>query len=140
LAPLKRVEIIEGNLYLTYFEANDRLKTNALMGKRDWALNSSLIIEGICTSIESMFIFHQNGKTELNFQHNQLTITDGIHQRFISTPFIFIEAPLVRVLLRESVFEIYYNRFYMTSFSMYGAFSGKMDVPPTFTIWESINM
>lgn len=140
MAPLKKAEIVHDSIHLKYWHGNDKLKQLGEIKEHNFGPKSCFLIEGTICDGDTLCIGREK-KTYIVYEKGQINIYDypGYMDKCTADikekGYCCGEENIIRILLKHSVFEVYINDIYMTSYSMAYEFEGTLRLTGQ-TVWE----
>lgn len=140
MAPLKKAEIFNESIHLKYWHGNDKVKSFGVVKERDFAADACHFIEGAIKDGD-VISFGVESKTFIKYEKGMIEITsetdgDKVRSADIADKGYAAEGDASIIILhKDSVFEVYVNEVYMTSYSMPCHFDGQITLCGQ-TVWE----
>ena len=125
-SPIKKPVFKEDSLWLYYWHGNDKLKKLGNKKKSDFNHKSCIFIEGFLGNNEEIIIGHGTQRTSIKYINKELIIFSSDENRNITREINFEESVSIIVILKDNVFEVYFDEVYMASHSLPDVFNGSI--------------
>ena len=127
MAPLKKAIFYDDYISLVYWHGNDILKSKGVLKKSNFDKMANFFIEG---DIEINQILKIN-EINISIKNDQIVFNEGDYEKIVK----YSERNIkvidkncnLKILLKDSIFEIYINETYIYSYSMNKCFDGSLD-------------